>query len=289
MIGFKNGDGSLAPAVQGAPVHLVEVIRMDTITSTDGTRIAFERSGSGAPLVLVHGSTADHTRWANILPRLSQTYTVIAMDRRGRGQSGDSDEYSLDLEYEDVAAVVRKAGPGASLLGHSFGALCAMEAALLCENLERLILYEPAFPAPGRPLYPPELPGKLRSVWETGDREAFLVAFFKKAAGVPDEQIAALRADPSWSGRVLAAHTALRELADGDYVFEAARFRDLQVPTLLLVGENSPIELSAPTYALDAALPNSKVVVLGGQGHIAMTTAPELFLGAVTSFLEQPV
>lgn len=258
---------------------------MESVTSSDGTPIAFERTGKGPPLVLVHGSTADHTRWPSVLPELNRRFTVFAMDRRGRGQSGDSAIYEIEQEYEDVAAVVRAAGANVSLLGHSFGALCAMEAALRLGNLRRLVLYEPVFPVGGRPLYPPDLPDRLQAILDSGDREAFLIAFFKEAAGVPGAQIDALKADPSWQARLLAAHTALREMADGDYRFYASRFQKLDVPTLLLVGENSPVELTAPARALDEALPQSSVVVLEGQGHVAMTTAPDIFLAPVLGFL----
>ncbi|WP_421951528.1 alpha/beta fold hydrolase [Pelagibacterium sp.] len=258
---------------------------MDFVTSEDGTPIAFERSGSGPPLVLVHGSTADHTRWAGILPELESRFTVLAMDRRGRGDSGDAAIYSLEREYEDVSAVIEAAGRDVCLLGHSFGALCAMEAALRADNLKQLVLYEPAFPVGGNPLYPPDLPDRLNAILNTGDRDAMLVAFFKEAVGAPDAQIEALRADPSWAGRVAAAHTALRELADGDYVFEPDRFHPMTVPTLLLVGENSPKELTAPAKALNDALPDSFIVTLKGQGHVAMTTAPRLFLDPVLEFL----
>lgn len=258
---------------------------MEFVTSADGIRIAFARSGKGPPLVLVHGSTADHTRWQGILPELETRFTVLAMDRRGRGASGDAPDYSLEQEYEDVAAVIRAAGPGANLLGHSFGALCSMEAALRVDNLKRLVLYEPAFPVDGRPLYRPEMRDRLNALQDAGDPEALLLAFFRDVAGVSEAQIDALRADPSWTGRLAAAHTAIRELADGDYVFKPARFQDLHVPTLMLAGEKSPVELSAPTKALHAALPDSRLVVLDGQGHVAMTTAPKLFLDAVLGFL----
>lgn len=258
---------------------------MDIIPSRDGTPIAVERSGKGPPLILVHGSTADHTRWGKILPKLDGRFTVWAMDRRGRGQSGDAAAYALEQEFDDVAAVVEAAGPGASLLGHSFGALCAMEAALRVVGLGRLILYEPAFPVGAAPLYPPGLIARLKSILDRGDRERFLLTFFKAAAGTPDHELAALRADPSWQRRLAIAHTALREMADGEYRFEPARFAALAVPTLLLIGENSPAELTAPSRALASALPGSRVVVLEGQGHVAMTTAPDLFLNAVLAFL----
>ena len=260
---------------------------METVVSRDGTRIAFARSGEGPPLILVHGTTADHTRWAKILPALERSFTVFAMDRRGRGRSGDADEYSLEREYDDIAAVAAEAGEEINLLGHSFGALCAMEAALGIDHLNRLVLYEPAFPVGDKPLYPAGLADRLQAVFETGDRDALLAVFFKEIVGVPDEQLDQLRADPSWHARIAAAHTVLREMADGEYRFDAKRFRNMSAPTLLLIGENSPEELTAPARALDDALPDSRVEVLAGQGHIAMTTAPELFTNTVIRFLSE--
>jgi pimeloyl-ACP methyl ester carboxylesterase len=261
---------------------------MHRVTSADGTTIAYRRSGAGPPLVLVHGSTADHTRWTNVLPALESRFTVLAMDRRGRGASGDAEAYALEREYEDVAAVIEAAGSGASLLGHSFGALCALEAALRVRGLRRLVLYEPVFPVDDRPLYPPGLPERLAAILAERGPEAFLTVFFGEVAGVPEEGIAALRADPSWEARVAAAPTALRELADGDYRFDPARFRTLRAPTLLLVGGTSPAHLTAPARALEAALPDARLAVLEGQGHVAMTTAPDLFLSTVVGFLSGP-
>jgi pimeloyl-ACP methyl ester carboxylesterase len=88
---------------------------MEIVRSRDNTPIAYERSGQGPPLVLVHGSTADHTRWAPLLPELGRHFTVYAIDRRGYGQSGDSEPYSIEREFEDAA------GQQANLLGHSYG------------------------------------------------------------------------------------------------------------------------------------------------------------------------
>src|SRR5207253_10380171 len=111
--------------------------------SKDGTRIAFARSGDGPPLVLVHGTTADHTRWAPILGELEARFTVHAMDRRGRGGSGDAQDYSLEKEFDDIVAVVDSIGEPVHLLGHSYGALCSLEASLLTKNIRKLVLYEP--------------------------------------------------------------------------------------------------------------------------------------------------
>lgn len=120
---------------------------METVRSKDGTAIAFQRSGAGSPLVLVHGAVSDHSRWMPILPPLEKQFTVYALDRRGRGGSGDTKLYAIEREFEDIAAVVDSIGGPVDLLAHSFGAFCALEAARLTSNIGRLILYEP--PPPG--------------------------------------------------------------------------------------------------------------------------------------------
>ncbi len=260
---------------------------MDNVRSNDGTLIAYERSGTGPALVLVHGTTADHTRWGRILPMLEQTFTVYAVDRRGRGQSGDSAAYALEREYEDIAAVVSSIPGPVNLLGHSYGALISLEAALRVTNLTRLILYEPAIPA-GMPTYPPGARAKIQALLDAGDREGVLLAFYRDVVGIPEDQIALLRKDPSWAARLEAAHTIPREFADEDYTFEPSRFKNLDVPTLLLQGENSPNYLKAATEAVHAALSGSRIVVMPGQQHIAMSTAPELFVRLVTEFLLGP-
>lgn len=103
---------------------------MELVTSRDGTRIAFWRSGAGPPLLLVHGATADHIRWQVVLSALDSRFRVCAMDRRGRGGSSDSPAYELAREAEDIIAVVEALDEPVDVLGHSYGALCAIEASL---------------------------------------------------------------------------------------------------------------------------------------------------------------
>jgi pimeloyl-ACP methyl ester carboxylesterase len=124
--------------------------------------IAYRRSGSGPPLLLVHGLTADHTRWSPISPRFEQRFSVYAMDRRGRGESGDGPDYDIRREAEDVAAVVDAIGEPVFVLGHSAGALYSLEAALLAANFRRLILYEPRFRALPQWCHQPSLSGFKR-------------------------------------------------------------------------------------------------------------------------------
>jgi pimeloyl-ACP methyl ester carboxylesterase len=258
---------------------------MEKVKSKDGTQIAYERSGKGPPLVLVHGTTADHTRWARVLPTLERHFSVYAVDRRGRGGSGDAPTYSIEREYEDVAAVVDSIREPVNLLGHSYGALCALEAALSAKRLRKLVLYEPPIPVEGVEMYPPGAKEKFQALLDQGDRERLLTAFFRDIVHVSEQDIAALRADPSWQARLAAAHTLVREFADGDYVLVPQRFRSMKTPTLLLMGGDSPPFLKKATETLAKVLPNCRVAEMPGQQHIAMTTAPDLFCREVISFL----
>jgi len=259
---------------------------MDRVRSTDGTEIAFACSGRGPALVLIHGSGADHSRWNSVSKRLSERFTVLAMDRRGRGQSGDSPDYALEREFEDAEAVLAAAGPSAFVLGHSFGALVALEAALRVEAVTRLVLYEPAFSVGGKLVYPPGTRERFADLSERVDRETVLTTYFRDLAGLTDDAIAALRSDPSWPARIAAVPTLLREFAEEDYVPDPSRLARLRATTLLLQGETSPLALREMTDWLARHLPDCRKEVLKNQGHVAITTDPELFAATVIRFLE---
>jgi pimeloyl-ACP methyl ester carboxylesterase len=256
----------------------------ETVTSADGTQIAIWRSGSGPPLVLVHGTTADHTRWAPVLPALEEHFTVLAMDRRGRGASGDSDDYSLEREADDVLSVVEAAGKDVSLLGHSHGGMCALEAAPRASGLRKLILYEPPL---GFLKASPEVVERLKALLDAGDREQVLTLFFTEVARQPPEAIEHLRSLPAWQTRLAAAHTVPREeRVNAEYAWDPDRFGNLAVSTLFLLGGDSPEPFRLGAEAVAGALPDCRVVVMPGQTHAAMDTATELFVREVTTFLE---
>jgi pimeloyl-ACP methyl ester carboxylesterase len=257
---------------------------MNTVTSNDGTLIAYHRRGEGPSLLLVHGTTADQRRWAGIAPRLEQEFTVYAMDRRGRGGSGDGADYALMREAEDVAAVVRALEPPVTILGHSYGALCALEAALLTE-VHRMILYEPPIPLGGT-LYPPGVPARMQALIDGGQLEAALDLMLREVVRMPDHDLATYRQSPMWNIRVQLAHTIPREMqVERTYTFVPGRYTTLGAPTLLLLGGDSPPVFRDAIQALDAALPSSTVVVMPGQQHIAIDTNPDLFLREVLAFL----
>jgi pimeloyl-ACP methyl ester carboxylesterase len=262
---------------------------MDKIISQDGTPIAYERSGTGPPLVLVHGTGGAYARWKPVSPALEQQFTLYAVDRRGRGESGEAQSYAIEREFEDVAAVVDSIGEEVNLLGHSFGGICALEAALLTPNLRKLILYEPPLPVPGVPIYPEGVIDRLKALMDADDRAGVLTTFMREVVRMPAHELELFQSSPAFPSRVAAAHTLPRELrAHEAYRFEPERFKNLHIPTLLLLGGDSPTFFKAAIEAANAALPNSRIVVLPGQQHIAIDTAPDMFVHEVLAFLSEP-
>lgn len=260
---------------------------MEKIVSKDGTPVAYQRSGMGAPLVLVHGTFSSHSGWAHVLPALEKLFTVYAVDRRGYGESGDSSHYAVEREFEDIAALVDSIGAGVHLLGHSFGGLCVLEAALLTSNLRSLIVYEPSpLPVPGVPLYPEGTTERLQALIDAGDRENAVLTTFRELVKVPQDELELYKASPRFLAWVAAAHLVPRETrAEEDYRFEPARFQQLHVPTLLLLGGDSPEIFKRTIEVWHAALSSSRIAVLPNQQHIAHYTAPDLFVREVQTFV----
>ena len=260
---------------------------METIISRDGTPIAFERRGAGRALVLVHGTVADHTHWRGLLPELARGFTVCALDRRGRGRSGDAPPYDLRRELEDVAAVAEAAGGAVDLLGHSFGAICALEAARQVKGLRRLVLYEPPIllddAVRAQAL---EAAAVMEERIRKGRREEALLLFLSEHARMTMPEIERMCSRPGWGARLAMAHTVPRELAGvGSWRLEPDRFASLRVPTLLLLGGDSPPFYREAVLALQSALPEATLAVLPGQRHAAVSAAPALFLREVVRFL----
>jgi pimeloyl-ACP methyl ester carboxylesterase len=260
-------------------------VSQEIVKSADGTTIACWRSGEGPPLVLVHGTAADHSRWMPVLPAFEERFAVCAVDRRGRGGSGDAEGYAIEREFEDVAAAVDSLGGPVNVLGHSYGALVALEAALLTENVRKLVLYDPGIEVAGEEIYAPEVIGRLEALLEAGDRDGVVATTMREVAGLPPETVEYMRSQPVWQARVAAAHTIPRELrAVKAYGFDPGRFGDLGVPTLVLSGGESPAALGKAAEAVDEALPDSLAFVMSGQGHAAMDTGTDLFTTEVLRF-----
>jgi pimeloyl-ACP methyl ester carboxylesterase len=263
------------------------------VRSADGTEIAVFVTGEGRPLVLVPGTTSDHTTWRSALPYLEGQVTVHAVDRRGRGKSGDGLDYSIAREYADVAAVVDAAaaatGSPVDLLGHSYGGNVAYGAAMLTDNLRRLVLYE-GWPVPddAHRALPAGLIARLESELARGRPEQMLETFYREIAKLSEQEISALMAAPTWPARVAAAGTVPRELrAFGDQSFDPAEAARIAVPVLLLVGADSPPEIKADPEIVAAALPDARIQILEGQMHMAHLSDPQTFTGHVLAFLRE--
>lgn len=256
------------------------------VVSADGTRIGCSKSGSGPPLVFVHGTGTDRSSVRFIEPLLAERFTVYAVDRRGRGLSGDSGgEYLIDQEFADIAAVVDSLGEPADLFGHSYGATVALGSAPLARNLRRLILYEPA---PGIPSDTTGLPAKLDALLAQDRREEALSVFMREVAGLTADALDRLRASPVWTQRVAAAHTIPREIrAEESYVPDPDTFAALSIPVMLITGSESPDWAMRGTKLAGSLCPGSRIVTLQGQGHVALMTAPELLVAEVTHFLHE--
>jgi pimeloyl-ACP methyl ester carboxylesterase len=254
------------------------------VEAPDGVRIACEVSGEGPSLVLVHGAGSARWSFDAVRPHLEGHFTVIAIDRRGRGDSTDGADYSLESEYEDVAAVVRDAGPGALLMGHSYGGLVAAGAARLLD-LPRLALYEPAM---GGVLGTRETIERWEGLIAGGDRDTVVRESFRDIAGYDDEAIEEMSRLPVWEARRQVVPSVPRELrAELEHRFDRDTIAELSAPTLLLVGTASPDWAVRSVRAYADALPGSETSALEGQGHNANMTAPDLLASELERFFAQ--
>ena len=259
---------------------------MKTIFSKDNIAVAFNIAGAGTPLVLVHGTNGSHAHWNLALPYLVPYFTIYAMERRGRGQSGDAPTYSIECEFEDVAALANSIGGPVDVLGHSFGAACVLGAAKQILNLRRIILYEPPMlqeqQTPGRAV----LLDRMEQMLANDEREQVVITLLRDMLNIPQPMLDRLQALPNWADQVSAAHTIPRELRQSHcYAPNLADLEQITNPTLFILGENSPAFFRRTTETLHAHLPNSQIAVLPGQQHSAMLTSPEYFASLVVKFL----
>jgi pimeloyl-ACP methyl ester carboxylesterase len=257
---------------------------VETVESKDGTRIACVRSGEGPPLVLVPGVTGDHTHFAFLAPLLEPHFSLWIVHRRGRGHSGDAPEYAIEREHEDVAAVVDAIGSPVDVFAHSYGGDVVLGAMLLTSNLRRAVIYEPG---PGDAPNLDAFVGELDALLASGELEAMLEKFYRELVGFTAEDYAGHRASPDFTRDLALAHTVPREvraLKDA-WPPDTDAYATIDAPTLFLLGSETPAGDLHATDFLHAALPNSRIAVLHGHGHMAMWTDPDLIARLLVDFL----
>lgn len=297
-----DGAGAVAPGNVGADTLVAESpSRPDTepwqIAAPDGSLIAAFRSGTpvGPPLILVHGAAADHTTFRVVGPRFGAARDVIAIDRRGRGDSTDTLPYAIEREFEDVAAVAEAIAavhgvPAVDVFGHSYGGRCALGAALRTAAIRRVVSYEGAPTPPGERYGDAALAGELVALADSGQDEALLTTFMTRVVGMTRDELDRYRADPVWPRRVAAAPTIARELlAEGTDAAGIDALGAVEQPVLQLLGGESIPAFGAATRALDGRLALGRIVTIPGAKHAAHHTHPDAVVEAVTAFLDGPV
>ncbi|TCO55139.1 alpha/beta fold hydrolase [Actinocrispum wychmicini] len=250
---------------------------MPNIVSADGTKIAYDRAGSGDPLILVLGAFNDRSTHTAFAAALSSNFTVYNYDRRGRGASTDTKPYAVEREIEDLEALIDDAGKAAFVVGYSSGAVLALRAAAAGVHIAKLALYEP--PA-GHPNPPTDTPEQLQRLIDAGARGDAVELFQTRVIGMPTELVAQTRHAPFRPSLEAMAHTLVYDTTLTRAATDAAGLADgVKIPTLVLVGDNSPIWMQAGGRAIAAAVPDvGEYRQLTGQNHdiVPAVVVPEL-------------
>lgn len=255
---------------------------MEKVQSKDGTTIAFDQLGEGAPLVLVAGASCDRSIDAPIAAELARHFTVLNYDRRGRGDSGDTLPFAVDREIEDIDALLAAAGGSATVVGLSSGAALAAEAAVARLPINALVMWEPPFSVdpddvPRAKEYSEGLTALLAA-----DRRGDALAHFMRWVGLPEEMIAGMRQSPYWQlGESLAPTLAYDDAVMGGGTIPADRFGRIAVPTLVLAGSKSPDSLRQAAAQVAATIPGAHHEILDGQDH---NVAGDALAPAVAAF-----
>jgi pimeloyl-ACP methyl ester carboxylesterase len=252
---------------------------MEDVTSNDGTRIAYDRSGEGPPVILVSGGSVDRFSNAPVGELLAGRFTVFNYDRRGRGPSGDTPPYAVQREVEDLEAVIGAAGGSAFVYGTSSGAALALEAAAAGLAITKLALWEPPYIMDPAMRPPSDTAGTFERL-VSEDRRGDAVEFFMATVvGMPAEFVAQARSQPWWSATEALAHTlAYDARVMGDYSVPVERAELINAPTLVIVGGASFPFMQETAQALAKALPNGEIRTLEGQSH---DVAPEVITPAL--------
>lgn len=241
---------------------------MDKTRSSDGTDIAFDLLGDGAPILLVSGASTARSIHARLAELLAADFTVLNYDRRGRGDSGDTQPYAVEREIEDLHAVLNQAGGSAEVFGNSSGGVLALHAAAVGLPITNLALWEPPFMVdPDAPRRQHEYVTHLTELLDA-DRRGDAMALFMKTIGLPEQMIAGMRQAPMWPSMEALAHTLAYDAAVmGDSRLPTRLVSTVKTPTLVLTGGNTGAWADNAAEALASALPNPQHRILQGQDH----------------------
>ncbi|WP_240034744.1 alpha/beta fold hydrolase [Glaciihabitans arcticus] len=244
------------------------------VTSADGTRIAFERTGSGPALVLVDGAMCyrEFGPARSVAAELADGYTVYFYDRRGRGESGDTSPYSVQREIEDLRAVIDATGEVPFVMGQSSGAALVLEAAASGVPMRKLAAYESPFVGlrPDKDGHPRDYLAQLDGLLARGDRGGAVGYFMVDMVGAPRFVPLMMRMMPKvWKQLQAVAHTVPNDARVMGSSFEVPteRFSTIGTPSLIMGGSKSKTEMLTAQERIAGAIPGAKHEVLAGQTH----------------------
>jgi pimeloyl-ACP methyl ester carboxylesterase len=242
---------------------------METTKSADGTVIAYDRTGDGPPLIVTLGAFCDRKTF--VPPdSLTATFAVYTYDRRGRGDSGDTQPYSPDREIADLAAVAGVAGAGEPVFvfGHSSGAALALRAAAAGAPIAAVVAYEAPFVIPGTRERADHPGPRIREMVEAGRRGDAVRFWMTDVIQAPPQVLAMMEGSPMWAGLEALAHTLPYDIAlTGDQGIPVDVLSGITVPVLVLGGANSPDWFGQTVRETTAAIPGARLVILEGQDH----------------------
>jgi pimeloyl-ACP methyl ester carboxylesterase len=250
-----------------------EALAVQTVISRDGTKIAYDKLGSGPPVILVNGALSDRAASSDLASLMAGRFTAYSYDRRGRGDSGDTQPYAVAREIEDIEALIDHAGGAAYLVGFSSGAALALEAAsMLGPKIGKLAVYEAPYD---------EAAGAADK-WKTyraeqadllaGGRRGDAVLHHLKFVGVPDAVVAEMKASPAWAGMEALAATLPYDVAivGNDRSVPVERAAKVRADALVIDGgasrETMPF-MRASADRIAQAIPNAQRRTIEGQGH----------------------
>jgi len=244
-----------------------------TVTSADGTTIAYQAYGEGPALVFVSGATQRKEDWTELAETMADSgFRAVTYDRRGRGDSGDTTPYAVEREIEDLAAVIAVNGGTAGLLGQSSGGALANRATAAGLPITTLATFETPYRVGEGPKPPVDYVEHLQDLYDADDPAAMLEYFVLAGVGEPQEQVNQMKQTPFWESLVPVGRTVLYDaycLGGSQAPLPTELLASITVPMLCLGSTGSPDWLRAGAEASAQAAPDARFLVLEGEFHSA--------------------
>ena len=240
-----------------------------TIKSADGSTLAFDVDGDGPPIIFVGGAFNTRSTTAPLAAALRDRFTTFNLDRRGRGDSGDTPPYAVEREIDDLDALIEAAGGSAAVFGYSSGATLVLKAAARIDTITKLIVYDAPFAVEdSHPPLPARFADDLERLIAAGRRGDAVELYQRVAVGLPEDLIVRMRQAPFRPALEAIAHTLSYDARIvGDLTLPTDLIRSIAAPTLVIDGEASPPVMHKAANALVRTLPDARRCTVAGQGH----------------------